>query len=207
MNLKITQFGARIARHELGHWLMTKGFGFSAGAFSVEFPAHLQWHSGKSEIGLPVTLDSKSETEDYIVKRIQILYAGAIAEALNGKKVDELAAQKYLQQGGAASDWPKIKELVHLLRNMKHQTPIDEVEIKKQLDNIDHSNGELALKFVERNSSVINAVAAKVVGLLQADSSNVGPVMYRVELTSDEMNAIPEIKAHFDSQSSQGGEE
>ena len=123
----------QIARHECGHYIAARALGFETGALSVEL-LYPNGHRGGALITLPHPLRSIVEACSYLERRIQILYAGVLAESLKDGKINEEKAREYVSTGGS-EDFAKVKELTHLLRNFRYcDEPV--AEAQRHLDEI-----------------------------------------------------------------------
>jgi hypothetical protein len=109
----------RTAQHEAGHYVASRVLGFGVGKLSLRFTDYQGGHSGGSEITLARPLRTLEDTTNYLEDRVIVLYAGAVAEALQDDDIDGAIVSSSLQTGGGARDFKKIEELVNLIRNIK----------------------------------------------------------------------------------------
>jgi hypothetical protein len=131
----------KVARHEIGHWVAARRLGFGAGDVTAKIMAYPKFgRQGTSEIMLRCELLSIDDVIDYLERRIQICWAGAIAEALdvsNGRIRDvaescpvEVEVASHLIEGASGrTDANLADELLQLLSNLT-RTPqtVDPVE-------------------------------------------------------------------------------
>lgn len=112
----------RIGQHEAGHWMVARSLGFDVGPLELrltgrgnELPVA---HKASSTIHLRRNLQSVGDIATYLRDRIQVLYAGALAQALTDGSIDE-AIVKEAQEGNAKSDVDKAAEHLELLLNVE----------------------------------------------------------------------------------------
>jgi ATP-dependent Zn protease len=76
-----------VAQHEVGHFVAARVLRFRTVGISVEMLPK-GGHAGGAEITLSEALHSLEETKEYLRRRVQVLYAGALAQTLreNGRK-------------------------------------------------------------------------------------------------------------------------
>ena len=80
-----------VFRHECGHLIAAKGLGFSTSEII------LTSDHGGSGIDLVTSVPTLDDVARFIEARIKVLYAGAIAEALDGKRIQAEATKKFLK--------------------------------------------------------------------------------------------------------------
>ncbi|MEH2509479.1 hypothetical protein V1291_000833 [Nitrobacteraceae bacterium AZCC 1564] len=145
-----------ILRHEAGHLVVGKLLGFETG--SVRLTAK----DAGAEITLAPHLADIDQTKDYIKRRVIVLYAGACAEALRGKKIHEPQVLSDLESDHATNDFAKIRELLLLLAGIE----IDDDNRQDLLDKYvaDYSNraGELVEKYADTIHEVANDLAENI---------------------------------------------
>jgi len=97
--------------------------------------------------------------EAFLEKRIQVQYAGAMAEAFDhNRKYDEHYACNEWVSGGAKSDFSKIEQLVQVLRNVRHPSTTDEKIAGEELEVIDSLMFNTAHSLVENNLPIIERI-------------------------------------------------
>lgn len=180
----------RVAKHEAGHYIVSKVLGFEAGVISLRLLDLIGGHSGGAEIKLSEGPLEQPYISGYLRRRIQTLYAGALAEALKGGEIIPDQAYNCWKEGGRG-DFDKARELLHLLRNLT-PLPIQADEIEKQLTALETELMNEAGKIVEHESEIIEILAKTLVNKMSKIN-----VQYKLECA--EINSIPEIIARFQS--------
>jgi hypothetical protein len=142
-----------LANHEAGHYFLTRLFGFKPTVIKLKIVNHTD-HAGYSDIDLNMPITNLEEVIDYCEKRIQILYAGALAESLTNDKVDNTKLGQIWNLGGK-SDCEKVRELMRFIRNIKYPASITETEINANLKVIEGELLQKAGTIVEENAGLI----------------------------------------------------
>ena len=79
-------------RHECGHLITAKALGFTTGHIE------LQADRACAEIDLPLSMQSLDDVKAFLGRRVQVLYAGSIAQSLNPKgKANAPDTDKFLR--------------------------------------------------------------------------------------------------------------
>jgi hypothetical protein len=135
-------------RHECGHLVVAR---------DLEFPTrdlHISASQGGATIELALSLRSVNEVAHFIERRVQVLYAGSLAESLSRrKKIENSRANQFLLST-ASNDFAKIRELVRIRVGLKHPDATDSV-FQKELTKIKDRLYNAAAQLVERRASVI----------------------------------------------------
>ncbi len=178
----------KICTHEAGHYVVAKELGFTTDGISASFKMR-DGHSGSAVI-LPRTpgIVDLITLEHYLERRIQVLYAGVLAEAMSiDGNFDGEYATKNWETGGGMNDHAKIRELGQVLRNIKFPISVDEESVNKELaelnDTLGKKAGQLVVKRLELIHGIGGSLAEKV---LEYD------VMY--EMNEVELNGIPMVR-------------
>jgi hypothetical protein len=172
--------------HESGHYVIAKFLKFKTVELSIEIKSTPEIHfryDGGSEITLPMSISSEEDLLSYLKRRVQILYAGAIAESLSNRKVNDEEAKNNIGQPKCQIDHSKSRELIHLIRNVSYKGVFNEEEIQEQLDKIFETLWNETINLVERKSYDIEHIANKLASLVI--KCNV-----RYKLTEDEINKL-----------------
>jgi hypothetical protein len=107
----------------MGHYVVARALGFETGGVTLTVTMDLR-HQGGASITLMRPISSLDAMKEYLEARIMVLLAGAMAQTLPVKpaavkRVDKQKATAILKgEHGAEQDYAKIRELVHLLRNI-----------------------------------------------------------------------------------------
>src|SRR6516165_5870327 len=99
--------------HECGHLLAARSLGFPTGGI------HLSSTEAGASIDLLLSLKTIDQVLEFIERRVQVLYAGSLAESLVRKKVQDDVANKLLMST-AANDFAKVRELLRMWIGLKH---------------------------------------------------------------------------------------
>jgi hypothetical protein len=134
--------------HELGHYIVAEALGFQTGNL------HIGCFKNGSEINLSVNIKTIEEILSYLEKRVQVLYAGAVAQALNKGKVDETKAKANIDNYECENDYAKARELIRLIRNISFKESFNENEINRQLNEISLGLWEKTITIVEAKSEI-----------------------------------------------------
>lgn len=137
-----------LLRHELGHWLVARHHGFKVGGIEVMvmFGQDNLYHPyGSSKVFPEPSLTSGNHLKDelitYLVHRMQVLYAGTIAQTIHIDPLYDSERLDVLKTHGA-SDLRAVHELMPMLWGLNQESPEDgqtkvdriDVIIKKGLD-------------------------------------------------------------------------
>ncbi|MHC8307679.1 peptidase M41 [Pseudomonas sp. PB3P13] len=115
----------QIANHEMAHYVVARALGFETGGVSLTVTIDLR-HRGGAAITLARPIASMEGMKAHLQARLMVLFAGVMGQTLNtgnagGKRVDKAQALAILRgEFGAEKDYAKIRELLHLLRNIEH---------------------------------------------------------------------------------------
>lgn len=157
---------AKTLRHELGHWVAAKQFGFGVGNISIRFIPLTRFECEGSALIFPdKAITTISEMVEYSRARVTILYAGVIAGSIeldaNTQKfiINDNALQADYDHLGR-SDNQKAIEHCYILKNILHpdETPFEgELKVVKEC-------AEEAEKFVNSKIDLIHNVAHRLIG-------------------------------------------
>ncbi len=103
--------------HEAGHYVVAKLLGFKTGSLKIEIKNNSP--KGGSALELVRGLSNVKDIVSYLENRVQVLFAGALAESLSNGKIDEDLANIILENS-SQFDFAKARELIHLIRNIKY---------------------------------------------------------------------------------------
>lgn len=152
-----------LARHEMGHWVIARRLGFVP--CSVTALIHLNGgRDGGSEIILSENINSIEEIILYLERRIQVCWAGVVAEALGGGntavKVDPAYARSLLKEAGGRTDAKVARELLHCLRNLRGASL--QGDCATQFGAIFSDLWGKTIDIVEQHSEIILALASNL---------------------------------------------
>ena len=97
-----------LMRHECGHLIVARALGFETGEIVLKLR-----HAGAG-IDIFPSIPDITALCSFIERRIKVLFAGAMAESLNGIKFDNVKTNKLLVQT-ANNDFAKIRENLRIL--------------------------------------------------------------------------------------------
>jgi hypothetical protein len=179
----------KIGQHEVAHYIVAKLLGFNVGAISLKVTHIHEGHDGTAEITLYRGLKSLQETQEYLKKRIIVLYAGVLGESLSSGKINDEYAVEELNKGGK-SDFDKCRELLQILNNITHTEAIDEEEADRNLKKINDDLWGKAVEMVEQEHEIIVELGMRI-------AYSVEYVGHKFELSNDEINNLPAIQKRF----------
>jgi hypothetical protein len=177
-----------LANHEAGHYFLTRLFGFRPSVIKLKI-TDFNSHAGYADVDLNMPVRTLEEVVDYCEKRIQILYAGALAEALTNDKVDNSRLSGIWKQGGK-SDCEKVRELIRFIRNIKYPESKTNEQIQNDLDHIEADLLTKAGTLIEEHAPLINGMG----GMLFEKLQNYG-IEYSV--TEEEFKTIYNYRKMF----------
>jgi len=150
----------KFAKHEAGHHVVARALGFGTGEITmIAVGQKADEGSATAAIILNEQLSDVDAIVDYCERRVLVLCAGAIAEALSAGKSDQDKANA-AWKSTAVSDWEKCKEILHVLYNIKLAAkPIDMLD-QDYLDKLANELVARASNLVEANAAVIEEIGA-----------------------------------------------
>ena len=191
----VRDYAQKIAQHEMGHYVVSRVLGFRTGDVTLKIMGPFLGHLGGAVTRLATSTNDIADVSAYIERRVQILYAGGQAQTLPPllphKTVDVQEAIKIVQGGqGAEQDHAKARELIHLLRGIRHPStdPTDEVAVQAELTAIDVELWNKATVLVETHADAI-------VSLGRVLASRVKRVGVEVTLRESFLDGLPTVKA------------
>jgi len=177
-----TQAARGLCKHEAGHYVIGVVNGFDMGTCKVRLGMQPGARHGESEIFPFQPLLSPSDVQTYIRRRIEVLYAGCLAEAELGGKVVESVFSSCIRQA-ANQDHAKARELLYVLGNFC--APVSaRLEQRKDFANkldleVLNAAESKVLANIERINKVADALRAKLTAF-DVDAA----------LTNDEINLL-----------------
>lgn len=181
---------ADYVRHECGHLIAAKALGFETGAIVLKADKF------GAQIDLNFSCANIAEVSDFLMRRIQVLYAGAIAQTLRGKTIDPAQCRFLLDGsppngGTAAHDFAKLKELLRLWIAIRYPDATFDI-FKTKLKKATLVLSNAAAKLVKSEATIIHDLTDQI---MTRYNSLMRPP--RFEMTKAEINALPSIEQRF----------
>jgi hypothetical protein len=190
LNVDERELAKRVAKHEAGHYIAGRVLGFRMNGLEVKLHAR-GGYSGGAEIHLCEDLSGDASMLDYLERRVKVLYAGALAEALiagNGG-IDYDKAVQY-SKDGSFGDAVKVAELLNLIRNIRFGLEPTDATYNEQLAAINAEMWGKAASLVTANYELIEGLADRLAALVLTVGVTFG-------LDKGTINAMPAIKKRF----------
>jgi len=157
----------RVCMHEAAHIVIANLYSYGCIDMSITF-SNFE-HSGAAEIDLfKRDIDTFEKLESHLRERIQILYAGVIAESINleTEEHDMKYALDQWKNGGGVDDHKKIRELTRIYRNFKYPKTDSSENAVKELKELDDElitiTGNLVFEHLDKIKSLADKIFAKV---------------------------------------------
>jgi hypothetical protein len=175
-----------ILRHEAGHMVVAKLLGFE-----TESLIYTKLSAGAGLALAPALSDIESVIS-YVERRMSVLYAGSMAEALSNGEVDGDKALLLLKgstkpdappkaDAPASDDYSKVRELARILAAlMRSERNVADI-LKENEERVWLKAGTLVEKYAEQIESVARTWRQKLGGLDE------------IAISKEETNAIPEF--------------
>jgi hypothetical protein len=186
----LRDLAVRVGLHEAGHHVVGRALGFKTGSCSIKIIGPVDEHIGGTEIVVARPLSSPGDILTYLENRVQVLYAGALAQSLKNGKVDHEAALECIRNHSGRNDYAKAKELIHLIRNIRFLEARDENDIQKQLDIINTELWNKAAEHVESDYEIIQGLGTRLADEVKA-------VNIKFELHAKVIDSLPKIIERF----------
>ena len=181
-------------RHECGHLIAAKALCFLTGGIVIE--------SDKlgAQIDLHYSCANISEVSDFLMRRVQVLYTGAIAQTLQGRKIDPAQCRLLLDGpppngGTAAHDFAKLKELLRLWIAIRYPNSTLEL-FGRELEKAQLVLSEAAAKLVIAEATTINDLTAEFMKLYTSHMRT-HKNSKRFEMSKAEIDAVPSVRRRF----------
>lgn len=176
-----------LGRHEAGHYIVARALGFETGEVSICF-FNSEHSEGSVETEL-VQYEGPFEAQAFLEKRIQVLFAGVMAESLVDGAVDEAAAKVKAEREGR-QDRNIASEYVCMVRRYRHPGLTERNHIRKAQGAIFEELWEGARKLVERHHVAIFILGGHLAAKVEQASETY--------LTSnEEVEALPALQGFF----------
>jgi hypothetical protein len=134
-------------RHECAHLIVARSLGFDTSDIV------LSADRGGAGIDLQPSISSLDDAANYLQARLKVLYAGAIAEALQNKQVQSEATKKLLETT-ASDDFSKIRESMRLLVGISHPNASRD-EFQQRLNEAVETLSDASVEIVLANVNLI----------------------------------------------------
>ena len=183
----------KVARHEVGHMIAAKAMGFKTGGITIELIDNHGAHKGGAEITLCRPLQPLRTVDDigrFIIDRVVVLWAAALAETARDGKADQEAACACLKTGGGVQDHAKVTELLNLLRNLRHPDTATDEERQAELTSIEQEVWARTVAVVEADEPLIAGMAGRVAHLVKMTATT-------YTLSAAEIDRTPNIIKRF----------
>jgi len=176
--------------HEAGHYVVARVLGFKAGSVKLQMVDMNGGHIGGSGSEPARALYGVKDILEYLEARVQVAYAGALAQSLSNGKVDEKVALNTLDEGGGLTDSAKARELIHLIRNIRYPAANGEAEIQLGLDEIKDDLWRRAIALIEKDHELIFGLGDRL-------SSELKFTGQEAELSEAELESMRSIQERF----------
>jgi hypothetical protein len=174
--------------HECGHLLAARSLGFPTGGI------HLSATEAGASIDLLLSLKTIDEVLEFIERRVQVLYAGSLAESLVQKKIQDDVANKLLMST-AANDFAKVRELIRMWVGLKHPK-VTESMFQEKLTQVNERLYSKAAKLVEDNAGLIDDLAVFVMGEWDAAGKPLGIGTQVFRISKEKIDAFLALKQY-----------
>lgn len=148
----------KIGLHEAGHFVVAKKLGVEVGETTMCLIDICNDYDCSVSMNTAQRLPEVSEIDQFLEKRIQVLFAGSMAQSLVKGKVDQGAVESAMKNGEGREDEQKTAELIHLLRNIRHADIVDDNEFREAVMALFRDLWEKARVLVENEHKVISAL-------------------------------------------------
>lgn len=180
----------RVSLHEAGHYIAARVLCFKTEGIKVNL--NDSDNEGASGIILIQPLPSSENILDYLEKRVQVLFSGALSEAIVMGKVDEKEACNCLKNNGQ-NDFAKARELVQLVRNIKYLDNPEDLtkdDTDEQLQKITDGFWKKAITRVESEYTIIEGLGSNLASKVICSGG-------KVELTEEDISKLPALRQRF----------
>lgn len=115
-----------LIKHELGHWLTARHFGFPVGGITLRIDAATDprtqkpvfGHHGTAHIDPTPIFNNLGDVEAYLINRLTVLYAGVAAQIMDIDDPNSDLTTELLNTDGA-SDLRVIQELMPIMQGIR----------------------------------------------------------------------------------------
>lgn len=161
------QIVAKMGMHEAGHYVVARKLGFDVGETTICLIDIYDNYDCSILMDTAQRLPSTSEIDQFLYKRIQVLFAGAMAQTLSGGRVDNDAVELAIKYGEGREDEQKAAELIHLLRNIRHANTANETVFRQAVTVLFEDLREKARVLVENEHEAISALGNHLAAMVK----------------------------------------
>ena len=180
----------RLGWHEAGHYIIARVLGFETGDLSICF-----FNSAHCEGSVETEhFQSEFKAQTILEKRIQVLFAGVMAESLAGGVVDEEKAHEEAKKGGR-QDRNIASEYICMVRRYRQPTLTDRDKIRELQAAIFKELWDQTRELVERHSEVIIVLGGHLAEKVKQPSRT-------YVVPNDEVEALPVLREFLNGLSS-----
>jgi hypothetical protein len=177
----------RVCKHEAGHCIMSKELGFKTNGIAVKITTN----GHKASAGITILnqgIDNIEKTKEFLEKRIKVLYAGGIAESINGSgELDKEHFAQVWEEGGGHIDHANIRELVRLLRDLVYPNTTTDEEANKELKALDD-------RLINEAGEIVGERIQIIEGIAQQITERINELNIQYDFTEDDLNKIKSIR-------------
>ena len=152
----------KIGQHEAGHHMTARRLGFKTGEITLTVTDDRGGHEAGAVILPASSLYGVENILSYLNNRVIVLYAGALAESLERGRPNIDHARACLNEKGGEVDNAKARELIHLIRNIKHPDTQSEEDVQCELDLIADKLWQKTTELVVEDHYIIVAIGQKL---------------------------------------------
>lgn len=181
------KYKENVIRHEVGHWYVAKSLGFDVGKISIYFKKEAQYesHQAHAHMNIHPSLSSIEDIDDYLIRRVSILFAGAMFQSVSDKR----PVEKILDTNGV-SDHSKLRELCHILRGIRFPNDIKAAYELEQMHKIRDEAWEKAKHIYNSNEVEIECLVERICSEVEEWNKNYVFSSDRIHQWLSETNAV-----------------
>lgn len=177
------------AQHEFGHYLVARTLGFVTGDVALASVTAMAGPGGQVDSNLLVSITDIKSMIGYCERRVQVLMAGVLSEAIEAGLVDHEKAILFAETSGA-NDYAKWRELINILRNGSHPETTDPSAANAELQAISDRLWNAAATLLVSRWTLINELSQE---LARRRVFNPGPAVF----SAAELGSHPLLKESF----------
>lgn len=157
-----------VCHHEAGHWVIAQEMGFEATDITITIhkDGELITTSGSATVFPRLEANSIEAIEEYLIKRIAVLFSGVISQAIVIENKDKDTACNLLKTNGL-DDARSTNELLQILRGIRFPGKVTGDELS-QINEIQTECWKKADALIEQNKERIQRVARGMASKIQS---------------------------------------